>query len=44
MSAMMPKDVSSRLVVPVNSLAHPEFVRSKIIRNGNFVWLYRKTN
>jgi len=40
MSAMMPKDVSSRLVVP----AHPEFVRSKIIRNGNFVWLYRKTN
>jgi hypothetical protein len=32
--------MGSRQVVP----AHPEFVRSKIIRNGNFVWLHRKAN
>ena len=44
MSAMMPKDMGSRLVFPDRSPAHPDFVRSKIVRNGKFVWLYRKTN
>jgi hypothetical protein len=44
MSALMPKDIGSRLVFPDRPAAHPDFVRSKIVRNGTFVWLYHKTN
>ena len=46
MSGFTAKDMSSRLVFPDRSPGHPEFVlkRSKIVRNGQFVWLYCKTN
>ena len=44
MSAVTPKEMSSRPVFPDRSPAHPDFVRSKIVRNGKVVWLYSKTN
>jgi hypothetical protein len=44
MPAFSPRDANSRPLVPDKLPAHPDFVlaRSKVVRNGTVVWLWRK--
>jgi hypothetical protein len=44
MSDFTPNDMSSRSVFPSRSSGYPDFVLkpSKIIRNGQAVWLYAR--